>query len=131
MEVAQNEVDLMADFDCKAQCYVIESNFDEKANQITATVLVKKGTLHQDEVFVCGQHEGRVRFMRNDQGKNVSKAFPGQAVHLAGFKNYPEVGMPLYGCKNNDDAQFIISRVASRREKEDQIRKQEAKDAVD
>lgn len=39
--------------------------------------------------------------------------------------------MPLYGCKSYDDAQFIIARVASRREKEDQIRKQEAKEAVE
>ena len=32
VEVSQKHVDLMADYDCKAQCYIIESNFDEKAN---------------------------------------------------------------------------------------------------
>ena len=45
IEVANKKLDLKEDLNSKAQCFVIESNFDDKTTQITATVLVKKGTL--------------------------------------------------------------------------------------
>jgi len=77
IEVAQQKLNLKVNFGGKAQCAVIESNFDEKSTQITATVLVQKGTLRQDDIFICGPHEGKVRYMKNDQGKNVKEAYPG------------------------------------------------------
>jgi translation initiation factor IF-2 len=45
VEVSEAKLKLQEDISTKAQCFVIESNFDEKTTQITATVLVKKGTL--------------------------------------------------------------------------------------
>lgn len=97
---------------------MIESNFDEKTTQITATVLVKKGTLHLEDVFVCGVHEGKVRFLINDQGKQVKEVFPGQAVKLGGFKSFPDVGSPLYAVKDHEEAQFIVQTIKSRRDRE-------------
>lgn len=108
IEVAENKLDLKEDLNSKAQCFVIESNFDEKTTQITATVLVKKGTLHLEDVFVCGIHEGKVRFLINDQGKQVKEVYPGQAVKLGGFKSFPDVGNPLYAVKDHEEAQFIV-----------------------
>lgn len=118
VEVADKHLNLNTDFACKAQCFVIESNFDEKSTQITATVLVLKGTLKQDDIFICGPSEGRVRYMKNDQGKNVKQAYPGQAVHLAGFRSFPEVGSPLYACATHDEAMFMSNRIKTRREQE-------------
>ena len=40
-------------------------------------MLVKKGTLKDQDIFVCGIGEGKVRFMINDQGKSVKTATPG------------------------------------------------------
>jgi translation initiation factor IF-2 len=88
----------------KAQCFVIESNFDEKSTQITATIIVKKGSLRVEDTFVCGIHEGKVRFMINDQGKHIKLATPGQAVLVGGFKTYPDVGNPLYSVSGHDEA---------------------------
>lgn len=69
-----------------AQCIIIESNVDEKGGQTTASVLVKKGVLKSHDTFVCGLYEGKVRNMKDDNGRNVKEAYPGQAVHLEGFK---------------------------------------------
>lgn len=77
LEVANTKLDLNEEVTSKAQCFVIESNFDEKSTQITATVLVKKGTLRLEDNFVCGIHEGKVRFLINDQGRQVKEVFPG------------------------------------------------------
>ena len=66
IEIAREKLNLMEDYAIKAQCFVIESNVDEKSHQMTATVIVKKGTLKHEDIFVCGENDGRVRFMLND-----------------------------------------------------------------
>ena len=81
-------------------------------------MLVKKGTLKHNDIFVCGTAEGKVRFMVNDEGKQVKEAYPGQAVNLGGFKSFPEVGLPLYSVDDHDEAQFIVNTIRQRRERE-------------
>ena len=46
--------------------------------------------------------------MANDHGQPVKEAYPGEAVHIVGFKNFPDVGNPLYGVSGTDEARFII-----------------------
>jgi translation initiation factor IF-2 len=67
-EVAHERVNLLEDYTTKAQCIVIESDVDEKSNQITATVIVKKGTLRLEDLFVSGVNDGKVRLLMNDMG---------------------------------------------------------------
>jgi translation initiation factor IF-2 len=69
--VARQRLNLMEDHSVNAQCIVIESDIDEKTNQIAATVIVKRGTLRIEDAFVTGMNEGRVRFLVNDQGQQV------------------------------------------------------------
>jgi len=64
--------------------------------------------------FVCGEHEGKLRFMKDDNGKNVNKAFPGQAVHVSGFKSFPDVGSPLYVVDDHREAQMIVDTLKKR-----------------
>ena len=71
--------------------------------------MIKKGKLKANDTFVCGIHEGKVRFMKDDNGRNVLEAFPGQAVHIGGFKNFPEVGNPLYAVENHREANMIVT----------------------
>jgi hypothetical protein len=49
--------------------------------------------------------------MLNDRGIPVKQAYPGEAVHMVGFKNFPDVGSPLYVVNSTEEARFIISRV--------------------
>lgn len=102
---------MIEDYTLPAQCIVIESNVDEKSGQITATVIVKKGTLNIDDIFVSGIHEGKVRFMTDDLGRTVKQAFPGEAIHLGGFKHWPDVGNPLYVVTSPEEARYIVNRV--------------------
>lgn len=99
-----------------AQCLVIESDVEEKSGHITATVLVKRGTLKIEDQFVSGIHEGRVKLMMNDKGAQVKKAYPGEAIHMVGFSQFPDVGNPLYVVKNREEAKFIIDRIKHREE---------------
>jgi translation initiation factor IF-2 len=47
-------VNLIEDYTVPAQCIVIESDVDERSGQISATVIVKRGTLKQEDIFVAG-----------------------------------------------------------------------------
>ena len=52
----------------------------------------------------------------NDKGAQVKKAYPGEAVHMVGFNQFPDVGNPLYVVKNREEAKFIIDRLKHREE---------------
>lgn len=77
IDLADKKISLMEDHSMPAQCITIESNVDEKSNQLTATLLIKKGVLRTNDTFVCGIHEGKVRFMKDDNGRNIQVAYPG------------------------------------------------------
>ena len=107
-QLANERVNLIEDFTVPAQCIVIESNVNDKSGQITASLIVKRGTLRNDDIFVSGIHEGKVRFMINDRGQPVKEAYPGEAVYVGGFKHFPDVGNPLYVVRDSKEASFII-----------------------
>ena len=113
-EVADERVNLLEDYTTQAQCIIIESDVDEKSGFITATVIVKKGTLHVDDLFVSGIHDGKVRLIQNDMGKQLTEAYPGEAVHMTGFKVMPEVGNPLYSVNSVEESKFIVNRIKQR-----------------
>lgn len=46
--------------------------------------------------------------MKDDNQKMINEAFPGQAVHLVGFKHLPDVGHPLYVVENHKEANMIV-----------------------
>ena len=71
-----------------------------------------------NNIFVCGTHDGKIRHMKDDHGRMVSEAFPGQAVHISGFKDFPEVGSPLYIVKNMKEAQTIVQTLKLRASQE-------------
>jgi len=108
ISLAEKKLSLMEDHTMRAQCITIESNVDDKTNQLTATVLIKKGIMKTNDTFVCGLNEGKVRFMKDDSGRNIQIAYPGQAVHIGGFKHFPEVGHPLYVVENHKEANIIV-----------------------
>ena len=107
-QLANERVNLIEDFTVQAQCIVIESNVNDKSGQITASLIVMRGTLRNDDIFVSGIHEGKVRFMINDRGQPVKEAYPGEAVYVGGFKHFPDVGNPLYVVRDSKEASFII-----------------------
>ena len=71
---------------------IIESHVD-KAEGPVATMLVQNGTLNKNDALgVGGIAYGRVRAMRDWNGKQVEHATPGTPVKILGFKAAPAVG---------------------------------------
>ncbi|MFA5075848.1 MAG: translation initiation factor IF-2 [Patescibacteria group bacterium] len=91
--VADMEKDKMtADYDRLAVGVVIEAHLDRNEGAV-GTALVKCGTLQVNDVLsVGGVFYGKVRAMRDWQGKDVTKAPPGMPVKILGWKLPPQVG---------------------------------------
>jgi len=69
---------------------VIESGIS--AGGPTATVLVRKGTLHLGDVIICGEFYGKVRALINEEGQRLKEAGPSVAVSVLGLNGVPEAG---------------------------------------
>lgn len=71
---------------------VIESHVD-KGEGVVCTMLVQNGTLRKNDILAIGNtFYGRVRAMRDWNGKDLEFATPGMPVKILGFKAAPQVG---------------------------------------
>jgi translation initiation factor IF-2 len=84
-------LELKANPDRNAKGNVIESGVEPGGP--TATVLVRKGTLHVSDIILCGEFYGRVRALINEEGERLKEAGPSVAVKVLGLNGVPDAGM--------------------------------------
>jgi translation initiation factor IF-2 len=87
-------LELRANPDRAAEGTVIEAKLDKGKGPL-ATVLVRRGTLRQGDIFVMGQQWGRARALTNDQGQQVKQALPATPVEVLGLTGVPQAGDPV------------------------------------
>ncbi len=98
--------DLKANFEGEALGTVIEARID-KQRGITASLLVKTGTLHDGDIIVTGTIFGKVRTMNDHNAKRVMKAGPSMAVEVLGLDEVPSAGDKFFAVANERDARKI------------------------
>ncbi len=84
-------LELKANPDRHAKGNVIESGVEPGGP--TATVLVRKGTLHLGDIILCGEFYGRVRALINEEGERLKEAGPSVAVRVLGLNGVPDAGL--------------------------------------
>ena len=88
----QSEVlELTAVKNAMATGVVIESYLDKGRGPV-ATILVQSGTLNKGDILLCGLEYGRVRAMRDENGKEVDEAGPAIPVEVLGLSGVPAAG---------------------------------------
>ena len=88
----QSEVlELTAVKDGMASGVVIESYLDKGRGPV-ATILVQSGTLRKGDIVLCGFEYGRVRAMRDENGKEIDEAGPSIPVEVLGLSGGPAAG---------------------------------------
>ncbi len=88
----QSEVlELTAVKDGMASGVVIESYLDKGRGPV-ATILVQSGTLNRGDIVLCGFEYGRVRAMRDENGKEIESAGPSIPVEVLGLSGVPAAG---------------------------------------
>ncbi|WP_064431716.1 translation initiation factor IF-2 [[Haemophilus] ducreyi] len=70
---------------------VIESYLDKGRGPV-ATILVQSGTLNKGDIVLCGFEYGRVRAMRDENGKDINSAGPSIPVEVLGLSGVPSAG---------------------------------------
>ena len=88
----QSEVlELTAVKEGMAKGVVVESRLDKGRGPV-ATVLVQEGTLRKGDIVLCGLEHGRVRAMRDENGREITEAGPSIPVEILGLSGVPTSG---------------------------------------
>ena len=88
----QSEIlETKANYKNSARGTIIEARLDKNRGPV-ATLLIRSGTLHQGDFFVCGESFGRVRAMLNDRGQKIKSATPSMPVEIYGISGVPMAG---------------------------------------
>ena len=89
-----------------ARGVVIESRLDKGRGPV-ASILVQEGTLQQGEIVLCGFEYGRVRAMRDENGKEIKTAGPSIPVEILGLSGVPQAGDEVTVVKDERKAREV------------------------
>lgn len=101
-----------ADLSAPAQGVIIESNLDARRG-ISATLIVKNGTLYSGSFIVAGDAWAPVRIMEDYRGNAIREARAGSVAHIVGFSTLPPVGSLFEVVEKKRDAEERASAAAS------------------
>jgi translation initiation factor IF-2 len=99
--------DLKANPARPAMASVLEAKLDRGRGPV-ATILVRNGTLHQGDYFICGTVFGRVRAMLDDRGEQVKEVGPSMPVEVLGLEELPEAGDTFQAVTDTTKAKQIV-----------------------
>ncbi|MBU0633457.1 MAG: translation initiation factor IF-2 [Candidatus Omnitrophica bacterium] len=102
-------LELKANPKSPARGMVIESKLS-KGSGPTATMLVQNGTLHIQDVLVCGKTYGKIRAMANDWGERIQDAGPSIPVEVYGLSEVPQVGDAFYVVADEKKAKELCAK---------------------
>ncbi len=83
--------DYQANPNRKGSGAVIEAKLDKTTGPV-ATLLVQNGIIRVRDIVVVGNTFGRIRLMRDDQGRSIKEAGPSTPVEIAGLSDVPNAG---------------------------------------
>ena len=110
-------MELQADPTIPATGTVIEAERSDRIGCI-ARILVQEGTLKTGDVIVCGAAHGRVRSIKDENGRTLKKAGPSTPVEVTGLNDVPQAGDRFYVLRNARRAKEIAEEIEARRHQE-------------
>ncbi|MEE3307287.1 MAG: translation initiation factor IF-2 [Pseudomonadota bacterium] len=125
--VLQAEVlDLKAVAEGPGRGIVIESRLDKGRGPV-ASVLVQEGQLRAGDILLCGEEYGRVRAMRDENGKEMKLAGPSTPVEVLGLSGVPVAGEDAAVVKDERKAREVAAKRHQKKRELKLARQQKAK----
>jgi len=90
---------------------VVEAHLDLSLGPV-ATILVNTGTLKTGDNIIVGSTYGRIKLMKDHNGKTITQAAPSKPVFIAGLSATPKSGDILQVVKTEGAAKARASEVA-------------------
>ncbi len=103
--------------DRRAKGVVIEAKLDKGRGPV-ATVLVQNGTLKVGDTIIAGTAVGRVKAMKDDNGKHVKAAGPSVPVEIDGLSEVPSAGDEFNAVENERMAKELAEQRKQRQRDE-------------
>lgn len=108
--------ELKGDSSVKADGAIIEANLDTKKG-ISATLIVKNGTLGKGQFVVSGESFAPVRMMEDFRGKRIESAAISSPVKLIGFSSLPQIGELWSTVDSKKEAEVLIAEARIAKQK--------------
>ncbi|MBU2883853.1 translation initiation factor IF-2 [Psychrosphaera sp. B3R10] len=105
---------------------VIESRLDKGRGPV-ATVLVQEGELKRGDIVLCGFEYGRVKAMKDENGKEINVAGPSIPVEILGLSGVPEAGDEATVVKDERKAREVANSRHGKHREVKLARQQKAK----
>lgn len=99
--------ELSGDASLPASGVVIESNLDQKRG-ISATLIIKNGTLKMGETVVVDDSMAPVRIFEDFRGKPIKEAPISSPIRITGFTKLPNSGQTFVSFKTKKEAEEAI-----------------------
>ncbi len=107
MLALQSEIlELVADPTARARGTVLESEI-QKGMGNTATLLVQNGTLRRGDAILFEHEYGRVKTMKDERGRHLTKVLPSVAVEVTGLSEAPAAGCEFIVVKTEKEARKL------------------------
>jgi len=100
--------DLKADANAPAQGAVIEAHLDNKKG-ISATLIIKNGTLHTGTYIVAEDAISPVRALEDYAGKTITSATFSSPVGVVGWNKLPPAGSPFIVVAGKKEAETLAA----------------------
>lgn len=91
-----------------ASGFVLESSQDPRQG-VSATLILKEGTLATGSVAVAGEAYAPVRFIEDFQGKRLPEAGPSEPVSISGWTELPPAGEQFTTVKSKKEAEKLAA----------------------
>ncbi len=100
---------LSTDPKASARGSIIESELDTRKG-ISATLLIKDGTLTTGTVVVAGGAYAPVRFIENFKGEKIESGIASMPVNILGWNTIPACGTDFITVKTKKEAEKMVSK---------------------
>ncbi|XP_071054403.1 translation initiation factor IF-2, mitochondrial [Onthophagus taurus] len=90
-----------------AEGVIIESKLDRHRGKL-CTAIVQRGTLKKAAVLVAGNVMGKVRVLRDADGKVLDEVKPGYPVEIEGWKDLPQAGDIILEVETEKKARNVL-----------------------
>ena len=97
---------LSTDPKAKAEGVIIEAHVDPKRG-VSATLIVRNGSLKPRSYVVSGESFAPVRIMENFLGEPIKEAGAGSPVRIVGFSSLPEAGAKFSTADSKKEAEEV------------------------
>lgn len=112
--------DLTGDENTKASGIVIESNLDPKRG-ISATLVIKNGTLHAGDVIMSGNALVGTRIVEDFLGRTVKTATFSSPIKIVGWNTQPEVGGMFVTYSSKKEAELALKNKGIVKKSDDRL----------